>query len=68
MATRCNSLKRKNRTKSRKMSGGKKTKTGKKWVTAIAAASKVLEKTGSITAAKKSLKKIKDHSIKSENF
>jgi hypothetical protein len=57
MATRRHSLKRKNRTKSRKMSGGKKTKTGKKWITAIDAASKTLEKTGSITAAKKSLKK-----------
>ena len=38
------------------MRGGK-SKTGKKWVTAIDAASKTLEKTGSISAAKKSLKK-----------
>jgi hypothetical protein len=37
------------------MRGGKKT--GKKWVTAIDAASRTLEKTGSITAAKQSLKK-----------
>jgi hypothetical protein len=55
MATRRNKFIRKNRT--RKMSGGKKSKTGKKWVTAIDAASKTLEKTGSIAAAKKSLKK-----------
>jgi hypothetical protein len=60
MATRRHSLKRKNRTKSRKMSGGKsgkKTKTGKKWMTAIDAASKTLEKTGSISAARESLRK-----------
>ena len=31
-------------------------KTGKKWVTAIAAAHKTLRTTGSLTAAKKSLK------------
>jgi hypothetical protein len=36
---------------------GKKNKPGKKWVTAIDAATHTLEKTGSITAAKKSLKK-----------
>ena len=35
----------------------RKNKTGKKWVTAIDAASRTLEKTGSINAAKKSLKK-----------
>ena len=57
MATRRNKITRKNRTRSRKIRGGKKTKTGKKWVTAIDAASKTLEKTGSITAAKQSLKK-----------
>ena len=57
MATKRHRLKKTNKTKSRKMSGGKKTKTGKKWVTAIAAASKVLEKTGSISAARESLKK-----------
>jgi len=44
------------RNKTRKMSGGK-SKTGKKWVTAIDAATSTLEKTGSINAAKKSLKK-----------
>ena len=57
MATRRNKITRKNRTRSRKIRGGKKTKPGKKWVTAIDAASKTLEKTGSITAAKQSLKK-----------
>ena len=57
MATRRNKITRKNRTSSRRMKGGKKTKTGKKWVTAIDAASHTLEKTGSIAAAKKSLKK-----------
>jgi hypothetical protein len=42
--------------KTRKMSlsGGK---AGKKWVTAIDAASKTLSKTGSISKAKKSLRK-----------
>jgi hypothetical protein len=55
MATRRNKITRRNRT--RRMRGGKKSKSGKKWVTAIAAASKTLEKTGSITAAKQSLKK-----------
>jgi hypothetical protein len=55
MATRRNRVSRKHRT--RKMRGGKKTKTGKKWTTAIEAASQTLQKTGSITAAKKSLKK-----------
>jgi hypothetical protein len=43
---------RKNR--SRRISGGK---SGKKWTTAIEAAQKTLSKTGSIRAAKKSLKK-----------
>ena len=46
---------RKNRTK--KIYGGKKIKSGKKWVTAIDAANKTLKKTGSITAAKKILNK-----------
>jgi hypothetical protein len=55
MTTRRHKFIRKNRT--RKISGGKKTKTGKKWVTAIDAATKTLHKTGSISAAKKSLKK-----------
>ena len=57
MATRRNKITRRNRTRrtrSRKMRGGK---TGKKWVTAIDAASRTLKKTGSITAAKQSLKK-----------
>ena len=49
------------RNKTRKMRGGKKsnrkTKTGKKWTTAIDAASHTLEKTGSISAAQKVLKK-----------
>ena len=43
---------RRNRTK--KMAGGK---TGKKWTTAIEAAQKTLSRTGSLTAAKKTLKK-----------
>jgi len=34
-----------------------KNKSGKKWTTAIEAATKTLEKTGSLTAAKKSLRK-----------
>lgn len=40
--------------RSRRLRGGK---TGKKWTTAVEAAQKTLSKTGSITAAKKSLKK-----------
>ena len=54
MATRRNRHSRRNRT--RRMRGGKKSQTGKKWVTAIDAASKTLERTGSISAARKSLK------------
>ena len=46
---------RKNRT--RKFAGGKREKTGKKWTTAIAAAQKTLSKTGSLQAAKKTLRK-----------
>jgi hypothetical protein len=57
MATRRNKITKRNRTRSRRMKGGKKSKTGKKWTTAIDAASHTLEKTGSISAAKKSLKK-----------
>jgi len=54
MATKRYKSIRKNKTsKNRK----KKTKSGKKWVTAISAASKTLEKTGSIAAARKSLRK-----------
>jgi len=45
-----------NKNKSRRMRGGKHT-TGKKWTTAIEAAHKTLSKTGSINAARKSLKK-----------
>jgi hypothetical protein len=49
---------RKNRT--RKFAGGKRGKTGKtgkKWTTAIAAAQKTLTTTGSLQAAKKTLRK-----------
>lgn len=48
---------KKNRT--RKFAGGKKwsSKTGKKWTTAISAAQKTLAKTGSLQAAKKTLRK-----------
>lgn len=56
MATRRNKITKRNRTRSRRIKNGK-SKTGKKWVTAIDAASKTLEKTGSINAAKKILKK-----------
>ena len=47
------------RNKTRRTYGGKskKTTTGKKWVTAIDAATHTLDKTGSINAAKKTLKK-----------
>jgi len=38
------------------MRGGK-NKSGKQWTTAISAASKTLEKTGSITKARQSLRK-----------
>ena len=41
----------------RKLAGGKKNKSGKRWVTAISAAQKTLTKTGDIAAARKSLKK-----------
>jgi len=47
----------KKRKYSRKHYGGKKSKTGKKWTTAIDAAQKTLTKTGSLEAARKSLKK-----------
>jgi hypothetical protein len=48
--------------RNRKYKGGKIKKTmknreGKKWTTAIEAATKTLEKTGSLTAAKKSLRR-----------
>ena len=45
------------KTHNRKMRGGKRNKTGKKWTTAIEAAQKTLSKTGSLQAAKKSLRK-----------
>ena len=45
------------RNKTRKIRGSKKTKTGKKWTTAIDAASFTLKKTGSLRAARLSLKK-----------
>ncbi len=56
MRTRYN---RSRKNKTRKLAGGKKWggKTGKKWTTAIQAAQKTLKQTGSITSAKKSLKK-----------
>lgn len=49
MGTRRNRVSRKRRTL--------KKRTGKKWTTAIDAATKVLKKTGSIEAAKESLRK-----------
>ena len=54
MATRRYRKSRVHRNKSRKIRGGK---TGKKWTTAIEAAHATLSKTGSITAARKSLRK-----------
>ncbi len=60
MSTRRHRLSKKNRTRSRKISrkmNGGKSKTGKKWTTAIEAASSTLSKTGSISAAKQTLKK-----------
>jgi hypothetical protein len=54
MATRRKHMTRKNRTRKMALSGGK---PGKKWITAIDAASKTLKKTGSITKAKKVLRK-----------
>jgi hypothetical protein len=45
------------RNKTRRMRGGKSKKPGKKWTTAIDAAQKTLSKTGSIQAARKSLRK-----------
>ena len=51
MATRRKRTSRNNR--SRKMAGGK---AGKKWVTAIDAASKTLKKTGSVAKARKALR------------
>ena len=47
--------KRTSRKMTRKLAGGKKS--GKKWITAIDAAQKTLNKTGDIEAARKSLRK-----------
>jgi len=44
-------------TSKKRKRGGKKNKTGKKWTTAIDAASKTLKKTGSLKAAKSVLNK-----------
>ena len=41
----------------RKLAGGKKNKSGKKWVTAMDKAVKTLKKTGDIEAARQSLRK-----------
>jgi len=46
---------RSRKNKTRRMAGGKKS--GKKWTTAVEAAQKTLDKTGSLQAAKKTLKK-----------
>ena len=54
MATKRKRISRKNRTRKMSLSGGK---AGKKWVTAIAAASKTLSKTGSISKARKTLRR-----------
>jgi hypothetical protein len=56
MSTRRYRKSRVNRNKSRKMRVSK-NKTGKKWVTAIEAAQETLNKTGSIAAARQSLRK-----------
>jgi hypothetical protein len=44
-------------TSKKRKHGGKKNKTGKKWTTAIKAATKTLNKTGSLKAARSSLNK-----------
>ncbi len=54
MATRRKRMLRRNRTRRMALAGGK---AGKKWVTAIDAASKTLSKTGSISKARKTLRK-----------
>ena len=41
----------------RKLAGGNKNKSGKKWVTAMDKAVKTLKKTGDIEAARQSLRK-----------
>lgn len=58
MKTRRNTtLRRRNGRKLSRKVGGKKNKTGKKWVTAVDAAEKILTKTGDIEAAKKTLRR-----------
>jgi molybdenum-dependent DNA-binding transcriptional regulator ModE len=57
MTTKCRKYSRRNKTRRTYGGKSKKTKTGKKWVTAIDAATHTLDKTGSINAAKKTLKK-----------
>jgi hypothetical protein len=53
---RCNKNCRYNK-KTRKTGGKKKSKTGKKWTTAIEAAQKTLTKTKNLDAARSSLRK-----------
>jgi hypothetical protein len=56
MATRRNKFAKKNAKKTRK-GKSKKNKTGKKWITAISAARNTLDTTGSLVAARVSLRK-----------
>ena len=51
------STRRNRKYKSGKIKKTIKNREGKKWTTAIEAATKTLEKTGSLTAAKKSLRR-----------
>ena len=59
MTTKSNKMKRNKtkRNKTKNIRGGKKNNSGKKWTTAISAASKTLKETGSIEKAKQSLRK-----------
>jgi hypothetical protein len=57
MTTKRRKYSRINKTRRTYRGKSKKTKTGKRWVTAIDAATHTLDKTGSINAAKKALKK-----------
>ena len=57
MATRRYKMSKKNACKKNRTIRRGGSKTGKKWVTAIEAAHKTLEKTGSYSAARQSLKK-----------
>jgi len=54
MTTKRNKTKR---NKTKKIRGGKKNKSGKQWTTAISAAAKTLQQTGSIEKARQSLRK-----------